>query len=174
MKKVGLLPLFLLFFNFYASAHTGNLNAGQPGCLPLIQGKVITDQAAKGLSRECQDFRNTYLMGLELYNRDPKKLSAAIKAAIRESVMKKSAAPPYDALLLALYTNDLSAKNDIQKRADFEKKSKVLFSYGAALLERWNTGRCPNYQISSYREICESKDLIFEDLIAIKAKAGAS
>ena len=168
------LPLFLLFFNFCAAAHTGNLNAGQPGCLPLIQGKVISDEAAKGLSKECQEFRNAYLMGHELYHQDPKKLRAAIQKALQESVIKKSKAPPYLALLFALYTQDLSLKPVVQMRADLEKKFQLLHAYAAAVLERWNTGKCPNYGIFYYREICESRDRVIENLIALRAKEGAT
>jgi hypothetical protein len=173
MKKVAFSALFLLIFSFPAGATPAlvpvPLNAGEPGCLDSIQGKVISDENAKTLPPECQTFRNAYLYGLRTYSENPQKLSEEIKTAIQDSVTKKSARPPYDALLLALYTKDASVKKAIEARAAYERKAKIFYAYADALLERINTGKCTHFKMPGYAEICQSRDLLFEHLIALQA-----
>lgn len=152
---------FLLIFGI--SAHA------DPGCLKVIQGKSISERAAKLLPADCQNFRKSYLNGLKLLSQSPQKLSHELSKQI---LSKNSYEPPYDALLIATFpeqrTDEL--KKAIHERALIETGKKIHYKYALAAEERITLGSCSSkFSEQFYDEICRGKDLAYQRIEKLQA-----
>lgn len=146
----------------------------EPGCLQAVQGKAISEKAARLLPPHCQEFRKSYLKGLQLLSKDPKKLSQELTRQIQA---KKSFEPPYDALLISTFPKQVSddVKKAITARAQIETKQKFKYQYAVATLEKMEKGSCsPRFSEYAYDEICKGKDLAYERIEKLQAVKGAA
>lgn len=133
-----------------------------PGCLKVIQGKVITDQAAKLLPKDCQAFRKNYLKSLSLLSVSSAQFSQELSKQI---LAKKSFEPPYDAILISTFSKNISdeLKSAIHVRAQIETHKKIKYKYALAVEERLKSGSCSaQFSESVYDEVCRGKDLVFD------------
>jgi len=133
-----------------------------PGCLKVIQGKAISEAAAKLLPKDCQEFRKNYLKSLNLLSQDSKKFSHELS---RQILAKKSFEAPYDAVLISTFSKNITdeLKSAIHSRAQLESSKKFKYQYALAAEERLKTGTCSDrFSEAAYDEVCRGKDLVFE------------
>jgi|GEM_PF-3530974 len=156
----------MLFVASFASARSGSLQ--EPGCLSLVQGKAISDDAAKFLPKRCQEFREAYLDGLERLAHTPQKFENGLKDSIASAKGHRS---PYTALVLAVLSRSPEQNKvllpALEKRAALESKLKVAHPYAKAAFERLKTGECASFKSAVYDELCRAHDAVYERVAAI-------
>lgn len=134
----------------------------------MIQGKAISDEAAKFLPKRCQAFREAYLDGLDQLAHSRQKFENGLKDSIASA---KGHASPYTALVLAVLSRNPEQNKGVlpalEKRAALESKLKIPYPYAKAALERIKTGECTGFKDALYDEICRSHDAVYERIVAI-------
>ena len=122
---------------------------------------MITDQLAKSLPPDCQEFRKTYLKSLHLLSQGSKKFSHELAHQIST---KKSFQPPYDALLVSVFASEQTdeLKNAIRSRARIETQKNFKFKYALAVQERIEKGNCSEkFAEPAYDEVCHGTDQVY-------------
>ena len=166
VRTRSFLLLFSMLFASVADASLGLssseefLQSGDPGCLHMVQGRAISDEGAKQLPEICRRFRKTYLWSLREFTDHPQVLEKELATLLHHS---KTYVPPYNAILISLFTESGALTQAIEARAKIEKKLKVKWRYGEAAFQRMKTGTCEKEFLSQsqYDEICLGKDLAF-------------
>lgn len=110
---------------------------------------------------------------MDSLSKNPKQFS---KDLVKQILAKKSFEPPYDALVISSFPQNISEelKSAIHTRAQIETSKKVKYQYAVAAEERRNKGVCsPQFSDEAYDEVCRSKDLVYERIEKLQAVKGS-
>jgi hypothetical protein len=177
VKKADLLAILSMILIDPTGSHWSyaSADANEPGCLRAIQGKAISDDAAKLLPKKCQAFRKVYLDGLDDLAHQPEKFESRLKDSIESAKGNES---PYSSLVIAVLSQNPKQNEKLlpalEKRAAIETKLKLNYPYARVALEKIKTGKCGNFKAAIYDELCRGSDAVYARMVALNQSQAAN